>query len=285
MVLSNSGGRKPRDSGPQGGVVPPHMPVDPHFQPRDSGPQGGVVPPYIPGDLNPPYLPPPSNGYCPAPCGDEIIIIETSKFVEEIKKKTVKEVHHELKKEIAEMSVGVLALLTCGDIAGGEIIVKEGEHFMEEMMRKFEIEFFEKWKREFVFPRIQRWLEIIVVEFIVKIVEKRTEEIIKKFSKSIEIIEEKYKLEIIELERRHRDLLIVIVKRAWEEYEKKMTETEIVKEVRFKFAASEEKEAWGEIIEEIIPEILDCVPKVWCPEVHFGEHHHPKHHHPKHNDD
>ena len=259
MVLSRNNSKKAPESGPQGGVVPPHYPVEP------------------------PFLPPPSDGCRPAPCGDETVIIETSKFVEEIKEKTIKEVHHELKEEIAILSTSVVALLTCGDHAGGEIIVKEGEHFMEEMMRKFEMEFFEKWKREFVFPRIQRWIELVVVEFIIQIVEKRTEEIIKKFEKSIEKIEEKYKFEIIELERRHRELLIVIVRKAWEEYEKKMTETEIVKEVRFKFSASKEKEAWGEIIEEIVPEILECVPRLWSPEVHFGDCHHSKHRHLKQN--
>lgn len=56
-----------------------------------------------------------------------------------------------------------------------------------------------------------------------------------------------------------------------------MQETEIVKEIRFKFNPSEEKEGWGEMIEEIIPEILDCVPRLYQPEFRLHDPHHNKH--------
>jgi len=261
-IASRNGIKKQRDSyGPTIGSAPlPTPPVEPNE-------------PYLP--IPPSYGPPISNGCSMA----EIAIVKTAKIVEELKEKVVEEVHEEVKKEIKTISTEVIGLLTLGEEVEGAIVVEKGEHFLEVMMRKFQLEFFEKWKTEFLFPRIQRWLEVFIVEFIKNTIHERTEKIVKKFEESIEIIEKKYEVELIEIERHHRELLLVIIKKAWHEYEKKMTETEVIKEVRFKFSAKETKEAWGEIIEEILPDLVECVPRVYAPEVHLHDHNHPDHHH------
>jgi hypothetical protein len=216
-----------------------------------------------------PILPPiePCDSHIHVSNHDEIIIQETNIEVRKIEMETITKVRKEVKEEIETINGGVIELLTKGrKDERGLMIFAEGEHFMEEMFRKFESDFFQRWKMEFLYTCLQKWLEKQIVEYIERIVSERSEEIIKTFEKSIALIEEKHRIEIIEIERHHRNTLLLVVRKAWEEYEKRMQDIEFKKTITFKYRMSEEKEAWGEIIESLVPELLEHVPCVYKPD-------------------
>jgi hypothetical protein len=60
-----------------------------------------------------------------------------------------------------------------------------------------------------------------------------------------------------------RELYLEVIKKAWAAYSKTMNEIEFVKEVRFKYKQTEEREVWGEFIKELGPELLEFCPKVY----------------------
>lgn len=57
-----------------------------------------------------------------------------------------------------------------------------------------------------------------------------------------------------------------------------MESTDFVKVIHFNYSASEERELWGGIIKELLPELLESVPKVYEPVFHVDGHSHDRHH-------
>lgn len=189
------------------------------------------------------------------------------KSVEIIETKSIVEVERETKAEVLEITTELIELLTIGETdTNGVVVIERGEHFLESIMRRFQLEFFERWKIEFLFPAIKCWLEKHIVEYIERIVVIVREKLIKEYEEKIIIIKEEHRCEMERRERHHREIYLAAIRRAWEAYEKSMENIEFVKEVRFKYRATDEKEVWAEFIKELAPEMLECVPKRYAPE-------------------
>lgn len=203
----------------------------------------------------------PLHGYHP---NGEIIIDESCEKEIEFKKIEIES----SREDITIITTGLLDLLTIGEINHcGEIVVEGGEFFLEGLLRKFQIEFLERWKIEFLFPAIRCWLEKYIIEYILKIIMITREKIIREYEERIVIIKEYYEREMCRRDECMRKRYHEIIIKAWAEYEKSMREIEFVKEVRFKYVATEERERWGEFIKGI-KELEDCVPchyePDWC---------------------
>ena len=187
----------------------------------------------------------------------------SSKEIEIIDEK----IREEGRVDVTEITRELFELLTIGEIdANGVVIVEQGEYFLESVFRKFQLEFFERWKIEFIFPAIRCWLEKHIVQYIERIIKITRERLIKEYEEKIIIIKKEHEREIIIREERCKGIYLEVIKRAWEAYEKSMQDVEFVKEVRFKYNASSEREVWGEFIKELAPELQECVPKVYTPE-------------------
>lgn len=198
--------------------------------------------------------------------------VTEEKSIEIVRSKTVIEVERETKTEVLQITTELLELITIGENdVNGVVIVERGEHFLESIMRRFQLEFFERWKVEFLFPTIKCWLEKHIVQYVERIIVMVREKLIKEYDEQIIILKEKHRCEMEERERHHREIYLAAIRRAWESYEKSMEEIEFVKEVRFKYRATEERQAWAEIIKELAPEMIDCVPKCYAPEFRIDE--------------
>jgi len=203
---------------------------------------------------------------------DKQIIKETEKHVEEIREKTVKEVRKEVQEEITKITAGVTHLLKKGQKdEHGCAIFMEGEHFLEEMIRKFESDFVCRWKEEFLFKHLELWLEKQMVKYIEEKIRVRSEEIIKTFQECIIKIEEEHRLEIIAIEEHHREVLRKVCLKAWAEYEKRMQDIEFKKMIVFKYHQCEERESFSEFMAEILPELKECVPRIYKPDFSFKD--------------
>jgi len=199
-------------------------------------------------------------------------ITEESSTIEIIESKSIVEAERETKAEVVEITTGLLELLTIGETdANGVVIVERGEYFLESVIRKFQIEFFERWKIEFLFPAIKCWLEKHIVEYIERIIIIAREKLIKEYEEKIIIIKEEHRCEIERREKHHREIYLTAIRRAWAAYEKSMENIDVVKEVRFKYCATDEREVWGEFIKDLAPELVECVPKVYTPEFCIDE--------------
>lgn len=145
-----------------------------------------------------------------------------SRFVEEAMRKISEEVREEVVKENEKIATGIIELLTLGDRDNhGVIISGKGEHFLESMFRRFQTDFLERWKIDILYPALKLWLEKSVIEYIEKIITRRSNIIITKFEEIINIIMEKYNLKIDELEERYKETLKSAVMKVWGAYEKK----------------------------------------------------------------
>lgn len=199
-------------------------------------------------------------------------VIEESSTVEIIESKSIVEAERETKVEVVDITAGLLELLTIGETdVNGVVIVERGEYFLESIMRRFQIEFFERWKIEFLFPAIKCWLEKHIMEYIERILITTREKLIKEYEEKIIIIKEEHRCEIERREKHHREIYLAAIRRAWEAYEKSMENIEFVKEVRFKYSATDEREVWGEFIKDLAPELVECVPKIYTPEFCIDE--------------
>ena len=234
--------------------------------------------------------PAPRNGRSPYR-GADAINADASQHVGDLKKNTSDGVRRDLNDDIGGISPGINGLLSPSERKQGFELPQKGGHFLEPSVDHLHNDFLDKWKKEMLFPNIQRWADLYLVEHIQNLLHKRTEDIIKKYEHTIAMIEEKHKQEIIELERAHKELLVTVVKKTWGDYERKMANARIVKHLNFGFHPSHEKEPWGDDIHDVVPEIMEHVPRVYEPQVGLEEHpnstKHQSHHghgHHKHSD-
>ena len=183
---------------------------------------------------------------------------------EEIKKEKI-EFEYDSTEEILAISTGLYELLEIGECDGeGEIIV-EGEYFLESIFRKLSIEILERWKIDFLFPTIRIWLEKHILAYILRIIKTTRERLLLEFEEKIKIIKIEHEKEMCRRRDHDRRIYCELIRKAWEAYEKSLTDIEFVKEVRFRYVKKEEREEWGEIIEEI-EELRECVPCKFEPE-------------------
>lgn len=245
---------------------------------RNEGPIGPASPPRRTPSYTGPHSKP--NGHPPAANGYDHHgydrngyehnggkVVEECDSTIEIKTKTIEEIEIEKEKEIVTITTGLLELLTIGETdCNGVVIAERGEYFFESIIRKLQTEFIERWKVEFLVPAIKCWLEKHIVEFIERIIRITREKIIKEYEEKIIIIKEEHRCEILRREECNREIYQAAIRKAWEAYEKSMRDVEFVKEVRFKYNASSEREVWGEFIKDLAPELIDCVPRVYKPD-------------------
>jgi len=71
--------------------------------------------------------------------------------------------------------------------------------------------------------------------------------------------------------RHHWEIYLAAIREAWEAYEKSMQNIEFVKEVRFKYSATDEREEWGEFIKDLAQEMVEYVPKIYHPQFCIDE--------------
>jgi hypothetical protein len=207
-----------------------------------------------------PHEPKLGNGYGD---GHSSSYTETT-TIEIFKTKTTEEIIKETRVDFKVVTEEVIGLLTCGETdVNGVVVVESGEWFLESVLRKFQVEFIEKWKIEFLFPAIRIWIEKHIVEYIERIIVITREKIIKEFEEKIIIIKKEHDCELKRREQCQRELYLEVIKKAWAAYSKTMNEIEFVKEVRFKYKQTEEREVWGEFIKELGPELLEFCPKVY----------------------
>ena len=220
--------------------------------------------------------------------GAEHINADATRDIGDLKKNTFDGIRGDVQKDIGGISPGLHGLLTPSEKKDnyGHELPQKGGHFLEPNVSHLHEDFIERWKRELLFPNIQNWVDVYLVDYIQNLLHKRTEAIIAKFEETIAQIEEKHKQEIIELERAHKELLVTVVKKTWGDYEKKLQNSKVVKQVHFGFHPSAEKEPWGEDIHDVVPEVMEHVPRVYEPDVSLEDHpdhpsgggHHTRHH-------
>jgi len=208
--------------------------------------------------------------------GADAINADGAKHTENLRNKARDGVQADLKNDIGAVSPDVVGLLTAGRKGGPP---GKGGHFLEDDMQRLHEDFLDRWKHEMLFPSIQKWLESHIVGYVETLLRKRTEAIIAKYEEAMAAIEERHRQEIIDLERRHKELLTTVVKKTWTEYEKKMEETRLMRQVHFAFAPSAQHEPWSEGVEEIVPDLKDHVPKVYSPNLSLEEPQHQNHNH------
>ena len=204
--------------------------------------------------------------------GAEAINADATQHIGDLKKSTGDGVRGDLQNDIDGISPGINGLLNPSEGKQGFEVPQGGGHFLEPSIDHLHNHFLDKWKKETLFPNIQRWADVYLVEHIRNLLHNRTEAIVKKYEDTIAMIEEKHKQEIIELERAHKELLVTVVKKTWGDYDKKMANARMVKQVNFGFHPSNEKEPWGDDIHDVVPEVMEYVPRVYEPEVGLEEH-------------
>lgn len=204
--------------------------------------------------------------------GADAINTDATKDIGDLKKNTSAGVRGDHENDIGGISPGINGLMSPSKQKQGFELPRAGGHFLEPSVDHLHNDFIDKWKKEMLLPNIQRWADLYLVEHIQNLLHKRTEDIIKKYEDAIAMIEEKHKQEIIELERAHKELLVTVVKKTWGDYEKKMANARIVKHVNFGFHPSTEKESWGDDIHDVVPEVMEHVPRVYEPHVSLEEH-------------
>ena len=200
--------------------------------------------------------------------GAHAINADGAKHTENLRNKARGGVQDDLENDIGTVSPDVVGFLTTGSKGGPP---GKGGHFLEDDMQKLHDDFLDKWKQEMLFPSIQKWLESHIVGYVENLLRKRTEAIIAKYEEAMAAIEERHRQEILDLEGRHKELLTTVVKKTWTEYEKKMEETRLMRQVHFEFAPSAQHEPWSEGVDEIVPELKDHVPKIYNPKLRLEE--------------
>jgi hypothetical protein len=213
----------------------------------------------------------PRNG-APHYRGAVAINSNAARDIGDLKQSTRDGVRGGLNNEVGGISPGINQLLSPSEKKQGFELPRAGGHFLEPSIDHLHNDFLDKWKAEILFPNIQRWADLYLVEYIQNLLHKQTEDIIEKYENAIAIIEEKHKQEIIELEKAHKELLLTVVKKTWGDYEKKVANARIVKHVNFGFHPSTEKEPWGDDLQHVVPEVMEHVPRVYEPKVGLEEH-------------
>jgi hypothetical protein len=122
-----------------------------------------------------------------------------------------------------------------------------------------------------LFPSIKNWVDTHIAPYIENVLRKRTEAITAKYEEAMAAIEERHKNDVIDLEKRHKELLTSSVTKTWAQYEKKMEESRVMREIHFGFSPTSDHEPWGEGIDHVVPEIKNHVPKVYNPNVQLHE--------------
>jgi hypothetical protein len=244
---------------------------------RDSVPAVEPTSPSSSSQREPPAedpVPAPATSYTdPAPHnggshyrGADAINANTAKDIGDLKQSTSDGVRGDLQDDIGGISPGINGLLSPSEKKQGFELPQSGGHFLEPSVDHLHNDFLDRWKKEMLFPSIQRWVDVYLVEHVQNLLHKRT----------------KHKQEIIELERAHKELLVTVVRKTWGEYEKKMANTRIVKQVHFGFHPSQGKESWGDDIHDVVPEVMEHVPRVYEPEVGLHDDPNPTEHHSRH---
>ena len=225
--------------------------------------------------------------------GADAINADAAGHIGDLRKNTSDGIHGDLEKDKSGVSPGINGLMNPSEKRQGFEHPGQGSHFLEPSVDHLHNDFLNKWKKDVLLPNVQRWADLYLVEYIQNLLHTRTESIIQKYENAIAVIEEKHKQEIIELERAHKELLVTVVRKTWADYERKMENARIVKQVHFGFHPSTQKEAWGEDIHDVVPEVMEHVPSVYEPNValeeapngenmtkhpsHHGGHRHHKH--------
>lgn len=104
-----------------------------------------------------------------------------------------------------------------------------------------------------------------ILAYILRTIKTTRDKLLVEFEEKIRIIKIEYEMEMGRLRNQDCGMYCELIWKTWEAYEKSLTDIEFVKEVRFRYVKREEREEWGEIIDEI-EELREWVPCKFEPE-------------------
>jgi hypothetical protein len=239
------------------GTHEPNAPATPEF-PRSPGKAPATTP--TAGTSN-------SAPHQTAWRGADAINADGAKHIDGLRNSTREGVQSDLNKDVGSISPDVGGLLTPGGKGGSG----KGDHFLEDPVQKLHTDFLDKWKTDLLFPSIKQWVDTHISPYIENVLRKRTDAITAKYEAALADVEERHRNDVIDLENRHKELLTSAVTRTWAQYEKKMQDSRIMREVHFGFTPSSEHEPWSDGIDHVVPDIKNHVPKVYSPNVQLHE--------------